>query len=436
MSKDMILINCIMLLIVAFVIYCLILRFRDAKFSFLNLFRHRRRTFSTLSAIILGGVAIFLYGGFINYSFWILKEQTIRTNIGHVQIYNKTYFDTANKNKSLIENYALLKRNLLNAPELANDISTISGQLEFTGIISHYENETSSYFAAQGVEPLPALKLGAFDKIVFGSDLSRIKHDEITLGSGLAKTLNAQYADWLDVMVVNTAGGQGALSLKLRGIFESGIKDYDDTAMKIPLDTAQHIMGTKGVSKILILLNNDEVGPFVAKLKQYITDNHLPLIVKDWKETSLFYQQVEGMLSGIYFFIKLIVALVVVFMIGNSMTMNITERTREITTLRAIGLKSLHVIQLFWLEGIFIGILGAVGSLVVGYGLAGLINLYGISMPPSPGQSVGYTAFIKINDIELIWITIVLPVLTATLASILPALRAARLNISDAFKFS
>lgn len=436
MSKDMILINCIMLLIVAFVIYCLILRFRDAKFSFLNLFRHRRRTFSTLSAIILGGVAIFLYGGFINYSFWILKEQTIRTNIGHVQIYNKTYFDTANKNKSLIENYALLKRNLLNAPELANDISTISGQLEFTGIISQYENETSSYFAAQGVEPLPALKLGAFDKIVFGSDLSRIKHDEITLGSGLAKTLNAQYADWLDVMVVNTAGGQGALSLKLRGIFESGIKDYDDTAMKIPLDTAQHIMGTKGVSKILILLNNDEVGPFVAKLKQYITDNHLPLIVKDWKETSLFYQQVEGMLSGIYFFIKLIVALVVVFMIGNSMTMNITERTREITTLRAIGLKSMHVIQLFWLEGIFIGILGAVGSLVVGYGLAGLINLYGISMPPSPGQSVGYTAFIKINDIELIWITTVLPVLTATLASILPALRAARLNISDAFKFS
>ncbi|WP_285111478.1 ABC transporter permease [Leclercia adecarboxylata] len=436
MSNDMILINCIMLLIVAFVIYCLILRFRDAKFSFLNLFKHRRRTFSTLSAIILGGVAIFLYGGFINYSFWILKEQTIRTNIGHVQIYNKTYFDTANKNKSLIENYALLKRNLLNAPELANDISTISGQLEFTGIISQYENETSSYFAAQGVEPLPALKLGAFDKIVFGSDLSRIKHDEITLGSGLAKTLNAQYADWLDVMVVNTAGGQGALSLKLRGIFESGIKDYDDTAMKIPLDTAQHIMGTKGVSKILILLNNDEVGPFVAKLKQYIADNRLPLIVKDWKETSLFYQQVEGMLSGIYFFIKLIVALVVVFMIGNSMTMNITERTREITTLRAIGLKSMHVIQLFWLEGIFIGILGAMGSLVVGYGLAGLINLYGISMPPSPGQSVGYTAFIKINDIELIWITIVLPVLTATLASILPALRAARLNISDAFKFS
>lgn len=75
----------------------------------LNLLRHRRRTLSTICAIILGGVAIFLYGGFINYSFWILQQQTIRTNIGHVQVYNKEYFDTANKSKHLINNYAALK---------------------------------------------------------------------------------------------------------------------------------------------------------------------------------------------------------------------------------------------------------------------------------------------------------------------------------------
>ncbi|HFZ1141008.1 TPA: ABC transporter permease, partial [Klebsiella aerogenes] len=80
MSKDMIFFNSILVLILMFVIYNVIFNFGDAKFSFLNLLRHRRRTISTLSAIILGGCAIFLYGGFINYSFWILKEQTIRTN--------------------------------------------------------------------------------------------------------------------------------------------------------------------------------------------------------------------------------------------------------------------------------------------------------------------------------------------------------------------
>ncbi|HFZ0929492.1 TPA: ABC transporter permease [Klebsiella aerogenes] len=436
MSKDMIFFNSILVLILMFVIYNVIFNFGDAKFSFLNLLRHRRRTISTLSAIILGGCAIFLYGGFINYSFLILKEQTIRTNIGHVQIYNRTYFETANKNKSLISDYATLKNKILHNADFSNEISTIAGQLEFTGIISHYESETSNYFSAQGVEPLPALKLGAFDKIVFGSDLSRVKHNEVTIGSGLAKTLDSHYGDWLDVMAVNIAGGQGAISVKLRGVFESGIKDYDDVVIKMPLETAQRIMGTDGVSKIVILLNNDDVTSFVKKMREYIADQHLPLIVKDWKENSIFYQQVEGMLSGIYFFIKLIVALIVVFMIGNSMTMNIVERTREITTLRAIGLQSSRVTRLFWMEGIYIGIFGALGSLFFGFTIAAIINISGIAMPPSPGQSVGYTAFIKTNDVELIWVTMILPILTSVVASIIPAYRASRLNITDAFKFS
>lgn len=75
MSVNMIFVNGFVLIIVLFIIYCVVFRFRDAKFSFLNLLRHRRRTLSTICAIILGGVAIFLYGGFINYSFWILQHQ-------------------------------------------------------------------------------------------------------------------------------------------------------------------------------------------------------------------------------------------------------------------------------------------------------------------------------------------------------------------------
>ncbi|MBE5250655.1 ABC transporter permease [Mixta mediterraneensis] len=436
MSGQMVLTHVGIVLILLFVLWCVIFHSQDVKFAFLNLFRHKRRSFSTIAAIMLGGISIFLYGGFIDYSFWILKEQTIRTNIGHVQIYNQNYFETSNKNKSLINDYRSLKKAILNEPELARSISTLSGQLEFTGVISQYESETSGYFSALGVEPLPALKLGSFDKLITGSDLSRVKINEITLGSGLAKTLNAHYGDWLDVLVVNTQGGQGALSMQLRGVFESGIKDYDDVAIKIPLITAQRIMGTDSVSKILILLKEEDTAAFSDRLRQFIAKHHLPLIVKDWKEVSLFYQQVEGLLTGIYFFIKLIVSLIVIFMISNSMTMNVIERTREITTLRAIGLKPLHVTRLFLLEGIFVGIIGAAGSLAVGYAVASVINLYGIAMPPSPGQSLGYTAFIKTDSIALNWITLVLPILTTAGASVLPALRASRLNISDAFKFS
>lgn len=424
-------------LISGFVLYCALCSRQLTTFALLNLFRHKRRSISTLMAMIIGGVAVFCWGGFSDYAFWILKQQTIRMNVGHLQLYNPVYFQTANRNLSLIHDYPTLKAEIENHPDLSSAIVTLSGQLEFTGVISHYENETASYFSALGIEPLPALKLGAFEKQISGSELSRIKTQEATLGSGLATTLNAHYADWLDVMVVNSSGGQGALSLKLRGIFSSGIKDYDDVAMKVPLVTAQRIMGTQGVTKVLILLKNDaDVLAFRAKLQRVIDEKNLPLTIRSWKEVSPFYQQVESLLSGISFFIRAVVALMVIFMIGNAMTMNIVERTREITTLRAIGLRPLAINRLLLLEGIFIGGLGGLGSLLVGSVLAGLVNLQGIAMPPSPGQTHGYTAFIKTDSAELFAVTFLLPVVTSALAAILPAIRASRLNIADAFKFS
>ncbi len=78
MSGVMVLANSVVVLILIFVLWCYYSCLADVKFAFLNLFRHKRRSYSTIAAIMLGGVSIFLYGGFIDYSFWILKEQTIR----------------------------------------------------------------------------------------------------------------------------------------------------------------------------------------------------------------------------------------------------------------------------------------------------------------------------------------------------------------------
>lgn len=93
-----------------------------------------------------------------------------------------------------------------------------------------------SYFFVLGVELLFVLKLGLFDKLIFGSDFFWVCIDEIMLGSGLVKMFNVYYDDWLDVLVVNIEGGQGVLLMKLCGIFEFGIKDYDDVVMKILFD--------------------------------------------------------------------------------------------------------------------------------------------------------------------------------------------------------
>lgn len=421
------------------VIYTLIRKPTDIRYTFLNLFRHRRRSAVTLIAITLGGVAVFIFGGFVDYSFYALREQTIRTNLGHIQIYQQGYMSNGNS-RSLqytIKDFTQVKAKLLADPLIASQTKTITGQLEFSGIISQYDKGVSTFFSGVGIEPQTSLLLGALDTIISGSDLSQVKPLDITLGSGVSSMLSAGYDDWTDLLIVNPEGGQNAMSAKVRGIFRSGIKEYDDTAVKIPLATAQHLLQTEDVSKIILLLEDTNQTPVIlARVKEIVQENNLPLEVHGWDELAIFYHQVVNLFEGIFLFIKTIVSIIVVFMIGNTLMMNVIERTREIATLRALGLSKSYIGRLFILEGIIIGLIGALLSVIFGLLIAALININGIPMPPSPGYTQGYLAFVMWDqDMHLFWFSCALPLVTALIASIIPSRRAANLVIAEAFRF-
>lgn len=412
----------------------------DMAYAFSNLFRQKRRSLVTLSSIVLGGVAIFIFGGFVDYSFWSLREQTIRTNLGHVQIYKKGYLASgeATPLKYGIADYGEIRRILMSDPILRPLIKTVTGQLEYSGIISNYESGVSTFYTAVGIEPESSLLLGSLDRIILGSDLSRIDEAGATIGYGLARGLAASYGTQLDMLAINPAGGQNAMSVHVRGVLESGIKDYDDRVLKMPLKTAQALLETNQVSKIIVLLNEtDETAQAQARINQVIEEKNLQLETKHWSSLALFYHQVVNLFNGIFFFIKAIVSTIVIFMISNTMMTNVLERTREIGTLRAIGLTQREVSRLFLLEGVIMGFLGAILSIVVGIALAELININGMPMPPSPGYSQGYLAFIRwTDDWSLFWFSSVLAIVTAFLASILPALRASKLAIAESFRHS
>lgn len=412
----------------------------DLAYAFSNLFRQKRRSLVTLSSIVLGGVAIFIFGGFVDYSFWSLREQTIRTNLGHVQLYKRGYLASgeATPLKYGITDYEEIRRTLLADPILHPLIKTITGQLEYSGIISNYESSVSTFYTAVGIAPESSLLLGSLDRLVLGSDLSRIDETGVTIGSGLARGLAAGYDSPLDMLAINPAGGQNAMSVHVRGILKSGIKDYDDRILKMPLKTAQALLETTDVSKLIILLNDTEQTALAqARIEQVIKENNLQLEARHWSSLALFYHQVVNLFNGIFLFIKTIVSVIVIFMISNTMMTNVLERTREIGTLRAIGLTEREVSRLFLLEGVLMGFLGAALSIALGIALAELININGVPMPPSPGYSRGYLAFIRWSDNwSLFWFSAALAIVTAFAASILPARRASKLVIAVAFRHS
>jgi putative ABC transport system permease protein len=113
--------------------------------------------------------------------------------------------------------------------------------------------------------------------------------------------------------------------------------------------------------------------------------------------------------------------------------MSVMERTTEIGTMIAIGSRRSAILRMFILEGLMLGVIGGIVGVSLGCALAATLSFIGIPMPPPPGMEVGFTAEILVTS-PLVIDAFALAMITTVLASLMPAIRASRLNIVDALR--
>jgi putative ABC transport system permease protein len=130
---------------------------------------------------------------------------------------------------------------------------------------------------------------------------------------------------------------------------------------------------------------------------------------------------------------KVIIALVVILSISNTMMMSVMERTAEIATAMALGVRRSRILSRFLVEGLLIGALGGAAGIALGYLLAELISHVGIPMPPPPGMARGFLGEILVTP-ALVRDAVVLACGTALAASLYPAWKASRMVIADALR--
>ncbi|MDC3353455.1 FtsX-like permease family protein, partial [Verrucomicrobiales bacterium] len=142
---------------------------------------------------------------------------------------------------------------------------------------------------------------------------------------------------------------------------------------------------------------------------------------------SRLYLRTKRMFDIIFGLVFAIIATIVIMSVLNTIGMAVVERTREIGTLRAIGLKRPGVVRLFGVESMFLGIIGAFTGLVVTVGFSLLITgLKPTWEPPVTAREIVWE--IKILP-EYLLLTFVLLVIFTALAAIAPARRAAHQSI-------
>jgi putative ABC transport system permease protein len=209
------------------------------------------------------------------------------------------------------------------------------------------------------------------------------------------------------------------------------MKEYDDRLLRITLPAAQRLLQTGRVTKLVVGLDRTEhTDAAYRALAAQLAASGRPVSFRRWEELATYYRQVRLMFGGIFVFLGVIVFFMAVMSSANTLMMSMFERTREIGTMLAMGTPRSWILALFLLEGVLTGVLGAAAGLVLGNGIAAVLNRSGLEMPPPPGVTSGFP-FQVLHVPELMAASAALVVVTLAAAALVPAIRASRLNIVE-----
>ena len=140
------------------------------------------------------------------------------------------------------------------------------------------------------------------------------------------------------------------------------------------------------------------------------------------------------MFAAIFGFMSVLIGAIVLFTVGNTMSMAVVERTTEIGTLRAMGLRRAGIRNLFVSEGFLLGLIGAASGIVAALALAWLINHGGLTWTP-PGQVDPVPLTVRVwGETRMMVLTGIGLTLVSVISAWWPARRAARLQIVDALR--
>jgi len=457
------------------------------KIAFRNILRNGRRSVMTLLAIAVSGIAIVLFGEFIAFVRVSLETNAVE-NVGHLTVFKRGYFDYGAGNPGAfgIDDYQGVIRTIAQDPVIGPTLNVVTPTISLSGIAGNFAIDASKTFLGTGYVPRDREKLRRWDahgvtgrRVLPDPGLSDEDESRGVVGVGLARVLGLCQAlhiascpprpqpavrtvstsagappsialdpeaepdarprgPRLDLLAATASGAPNVMSLYVARAEPQGARELDENVVLMSFSLAQQLLYGRGEKKataiLLQLRRTEDLARVRARLGSLFAERHLDLEVRDFAEREPFYRQAVGMFGAIFLFISLIMGVIVLFTVVNTMGMSVAERTSEIGTVRAMGVRRGGVRRLFVVEGAMLGAFGATLGVLSGQLLAVLFNRTGATWTP-PGQAAPVPLAVLTSGVNgllvLGWVGLVV---MATVAAVVPANRAARLQVVDALR--
>jgi putative ABC transport system permease protein len=399
------------------------------KIAIRNLLRYKRRTLLTASLITIGVVFVFIFisvaGSFKN----MIIGQITDSFMGHLQVHRKGYVASIENlplNLSLKPGAVKRLENILNSQP---EIEAYSPRIKFGGMFSTFVETTNirlnAVYPEKEFKAMPLLA----SRIISGE--REIKRGEILVPELLAKGMKVKTGDMVVVVATNRDGSVNGKQLKVGGIVmgatgpggRDGYIHFDDALEILRMEEPE-------ISEIAIRLKDfGKLSAFSKKLdallsKELNQQNNPIFEMHTWESLSPFYN-IARMIDVMTVFIKLMLIAIVLISIMNVMIMAVYERIREIGTIAAIGTLPGRILSMFIIEGLCLGVTGAVAGNIAGAALAFLINVAKITFNFGLQKGLILQASINPNDLIVISVTVII---VSVIASLQPAFKASRME--------
>ena len=459
---------------------------RTLSLALRNLLRNRRRSLTTLAAMVIGAVTILVFGGYSRNITLSLQTSYVMRG-GHLQIQRKDYFLYGSGNPAAygIADYQHVIDVVARDPVLAPMLAVVTPTISLGGIAGNFAAGVSRTIIGAGLVvadrnrmrrwndfdlsinlPPSALTGTAEDAVVIGNGVARVLElceplkvancpghtkteaaagvaapDDVTALSALeARPAAAPGEARIELLAANVHGAPNVASLRVVKAERQGFKEFDDMFVGMHLAQAQRLLygaeKPQATAVVLQLAHTSQIPAAKARLAELLTTTlkREPLEVQDFEALNPFYGQAVGMFAAIFGFMAALIGAIVLFTVGNTMSMAVIERTAEIGTLRAMGLRRSGIRRLFMSEALLLGVIGAVAGVAAALCVAWLVNHAGLTwLPPGQGDPVPLTVRVW-GETPMMIGGAALLALVAVVSAWWPARRAARMLIVDALR--
>lgn len=401
---------------------------KSLKIAYRTLKRNHRRMILTTTLIAIGVIFVLLFSAFSGSFKSYMIGQITDSMLGHIQIHQKGYVASLD-NMPLDKNIPEHKlRTITRELDALDGIASYSLRLKHSALISNFE--TSTNIRLNGIDPtqehatLPLLR----SRIIGNADFAP---GEVLIPDIVAKGMNLKIGDSVVLVVTNSIGSMNARTFKIAGILHSisgpggrdGYIHIDDSRRLLRLQRSE-------ANEIAIRLHDLSALPKIhQKLADtLLTSERFPLELHGWQELSPF-SSIAKMIDLMSVSIQIILISIVLISILNVMIMSVFERIKEIGTLTAIGTPPSFILSTFLFEGMLLGLFGLIAGILVSHGIVYWIGDLTISF--------GRQDDILLSPVLLCSQAAIISLLVlavSALASLYPALKAARMNPVDALR--